>query len=508
MGLGEKVLATLSRWWEIVKDAIITGIFPLWALFQSKKKEDTADILTQGLIEAFSPLAPYGFPLEEVYKQTKIMKNLRGEARLIFGATILLSAFASWMTTFGTVFSEKARRSLNQIHTPRIVPAETAFEAMVRGAISPQTAQIYAAMSGYSGEQFSVLDAASRNFPAPEETRNAFLRGLITDDTANRWLIGQGFRPETIPILKQLYFYIPPPPDLIRMAVREAFTPEIARRFGQYEDFPADFDKYAKQQGISSEWATRYWAAHWDLPGVSQGFEMLHRGIIDEADLKLLMRALDVMPFWRDRLLKISYRPYTRVDVRRMYNVGVFNPAEVKRAYLDLGYDSAKAEKMTQFTMLWQSSAERDLTKADIVDGFSRGLIPEPEAADLLESLGYSDAEAAFYLNRAKLAKASAKKKSAITAVKRKFERGLINQAEATRLLAAANLSQAEIDEAINSFIAAKEEEVFAPSVSDLRALLKATIISDSEFTSEMIARGASDKHITWYIRLTKKGVA
>ena len=57
---------------------------------------------------------------------------------------------------------------------------------------------------------------------------------------------------------------------------------------------------------------------------------MLHRGVIDTAELDMLLRAQDVMPFWRDRLTAIAYRPLTRVDVRRMYKQGVLNVIKTK----------------------------------------------------------------------------------------------------------------------------------------------------------------------------------
>ncbi|GAH16382.1 unnamed protein product, partial [marine sediment metagenome] len=78
-------------------------------------------------------------------------------------------------------------------------------------------------------------------------------------------------------LYKELAYQIPPIADIITMAVREAFTPDIAAKFGQYEDFPKDLEEWAAKKGLSSEWAERYWAAHWGLPSATQGFEMLHR---------------------------------------------------------------------------------------------------------------------------------------------------------------------------------------------------------------------------------------
>ncbi|GAJ09843.1 unnamed protein product, partial [marine sediment metagenome] len=54
-----------------------------------------------------------------------------------------------------------------------------------------------------------------------------------------------GIHPDYTKIYKELAYQIPPVADIITMAVREAFTPAIAEKFGQYQDFPADLEKYA-----------------------------------------------------------------------------------------------------------------------------------------------------------------------------------------------------------------------------------------------------------------------
>ena len=83
-------------------------------------------------------------------------------------------------------------------------------------------------------------------------------------------------------LYKELAYQIPPVADIITMAVREAFTPSIAAKFGQYQDFPEPLELWAGKKGLSPEWAKRYWAAHWSLPSPQQGFQMLHRGLITQ----------------------------------------------------------------------------------------------------------------------------------------------------------------------------------------------------------------------------------
>lgn len=186
---------------------------------------------------------------------------------------------------------------------------------------------------------------ASEDIIAYELRRDPSLSNLDTE------LRRIGIHPNYNHLYKELAYQIPPVADIITMAVREAFTPAIAARFGQYEDLPSEFVEWVGKKGLSREWAERYWAAHWSLPSPQQGFEMLHRGVIGEADLNMLMRALDIMPFWRDKLTQIAYRPLSRVDVRRMFALGVLDVSSVRKAYTDIGYNDYNADLMTQFTI-------------------------------------------------------------------------------------------------------------------------------------------------------------
>jgi hypothetical protein len=236
-------------------------------------------------------------------------------------------------------------------------------------------------------------------------------------------------------LYKELAYQIPPVADIITMAVREAFTPEIAARFGQYQDLPSEFVEWAGKKGLSKEWAERYWAAHWSLPSAQQGFEMLHRGVIGVDDLNMLMRALDIMPYWRDKLIKIAYRRLTRVDVRRMFALGVIDVSGVRKAYTDLGYNEYDANLMTNFTIKYtenikeraeaarvkaeeqveataQKAEERaeaarvkalipkisEWTTAQTLTFLKKKLISEERARDEFGSLGYNEERINVYI--------------------------------------------------------------------------------------------------------------
>jgi len=222
-----------------------------------------------------------------------------------------------------------------------------------------------------------------------------------------------GIHPDYHALYKELAYQIPPVADIITMAVREAFTPEIASRFGQYEGLPTQFVEWVGKKGLSKEWAERYWAAHWSLPSPSQGFEMLQRGIISRDDLALLLRALDIMPFWRDKLIQISYNPLTRVDIRRMYALDILNKTEVHKAYQDIGYTTENAARLTLFTVKLTEQAEARAatakakaaiekgvtwTTAQTLSFLKKGLITADRAEQEFILLGYNAERIRIYL--------------------------------------------------------------------------------------------------------------
>ena len=251
---------------------------------------------------------------------------------------------------------------------------ESVIEDIVKADIHPDFAQVY-------------IDAVMTKPSSQDIIAYALKTQGNVNDVEDR-LQKIGIHSDYFDVYKELAYPIPPIADLITMAVREAFSPAIAARFGQYEDYPPDFGNWAQRKGLTEEWSKAYWAAHWSLPSAQQGFEMLHRGVIGESDLNMLLRALDVMPFWRDKLIQIAYRPLTRVDVRRMYKEGVLNTAEVYKAYLDQGYSEKNAERMTEFTVKQTLSAQAKFTSTDIIKAFTQRMITRGEATGLLSDIG------------------------------------------------------------------------------------------------------------------------
>jgi len=199
----------------------------------------------------------------------------------------------------------------------------------------------------------------------------------------DRWVettISPAIYPGLINILRQGWnetypTNIPGVTDLVRMEVREVWRPEF--RDELLKPAPTgNFYLWMAKQGYSQEHADSYWASHWVLPSVGQGYDAYHR--LPEfklEDLKKLMVRLDILPFYQDMLIKLAWRLPGAIETRWMYRFGEISVEAIEDLLVKDGLDpewaprAARAIAKNQFT----SEITKLVTnaKADYVKGYS-----------------------------------------------------------------------------------------------------------------------------------------
>ena len=172
---------------------------------------------------------------------------------------------------------------------------------------------------------------------------------------------------------------LPPVTDIIRFQLREVFLE------GRREELVGDearpvFDQAMKEWGFDKFWADSYWGAHWQLPSISQLNEMLFRGVISRETWESYVRFNDFVPAQIDNLSKISYSPFTRVDSRRMYRLGVLTDQELLQSYADVGY-FADTEEQTDgsYKARFTGSSDYSTYKAEALVLFTKIFNQVPE---------------------------------------------------------------------------------------------------------------------------------
>jgi len=368
------------------------------------------------------------------------------------------------------------------------IPDEKILDDISMADIHPKYAQTY-------------LDAILTK-PASQDVVAYELRQDVTLSKLNNQLRKIGIHPAYFDMYKELAYQIPPVADIITMAVREAFTPDIAARFGQYQDFPPDFELYAGKKGLSKEWAQRYWAAHWNLPSPMQGFDMLHRGVITREELDMLLRALDVMPFWREKLTHIAYRLLTRVDIRRMYRVGVLDEKEVYESYLAQGYDEENAKRMAEFTVRQTLETLSKFTSSDIVKAFTQRMISRSDAMSLLDIIGVRTEDANYIMSTAEYKRQWEFTDQQIAGIKNLYKKRVYSENNTRDKLSKLNLPSDQINVLMEQWyyeIEAVPSETWTSAQT--LSFYKKGLIAQERAKRELKLNGYDDEHIKVYLQ-------
>lgn len=200
--------------------------------------------------------------------------------------------------------------------------------------------------------------AAHWELPSYTQATEMLFRGEISEAQFNGLLKALDYAPTWRGPLQAIARRIPTITDMIRFAVREVYNPQLRAQLGIDAEYPEAFTAKAAMHGMNEADARDYWAAHWRLPSAQQGYRMLWRGEITQADLDALLKALDYPVKWRQPLSNIARLVPGRIDLKRMLRHEILTRAEVKAGYERLGYTPADAESLTRIAEAEMTSSE------------------------------------------------------------------------------------------------------------------------------------------------------
>jgi hypothetical protein len=368
-----------------------------------------------------------------------------GAAGLLgFGLSLGMSAASSFLAPVMRILNYKMDQKMR---SARLDPNVLISLNWKTGSLSEVLREDYGDL-GYTPERVKAITDALRPLLGPDQLVTLYNRKLISQEELEHELGRMGFMGLDLGRIRALGQVIPGVQDLVSMAVREAWDEQVVQRFQYDANLPAEAADWAQKQGLSADWFKRYWRAHWQLPSVTLGYEMLHRLRPGESDVPFtkddmmtLLRTADFPTFFRDRMIAVSYNPYTRVDVRRMHKLGVISDAELTATYKDLGYDDDHAAKLADWTIKNETTTEttkvevaRSLNQGTIVDAYQKKIIDRTKAAALLVELKYDNQEVEIILKAAEFQKVVAAKTDLVKSYNDKMRSEIISAYEANML--------------------------------------------------------------------------
>ncbi len=399
MDLANGITQGIRAGFKSIFDNIIVPIDTKWKAYNKANDEDQDYILIKEL----------GYPPKIITYMDFWRKRSRfiGAFQYLFFVTLgMINAL------FGEIMHLKTRlvQEANK-ETPISIPDPSAImKAKVAHNFDFSTAEEMLNKLGLNTEAKQVyLDLVKQLAPVQVLYENLW-RDKITPKEFVAGLARLGFDEDQQTMFTNLVQRIPPVQDIIRFAVREAFSDELSEKFSHDEDYPAEFGIWAEKQGYSNDVARKYWRAHWQIPSPGQGYQFLHRratkrdgSIFDDKDLDDMLKMADYAPEYRNLLAQVSYRVLSRVDVRRIYKLGVFHnipgiTAEemVYQTYLDLSYKPKDARTMTKFTIQYNLELKRNMVKTELKNLYKKGLVTASYLTTKMGDLGFLEEDITY----------------------------------------------------------------------------------------------------------------
>lgn len=402
-----------------------------------------------------------------------------------------------------------------------LVPPGSLVSLLRKGMISEGLFNEQLIKQGFDASNAKLLYKDSERLMNAFEVIALWRREGISDAERDTRIKAAGWEDNQIPGLIRMTEVIPGATDIVRFAVREVYSPGIAEQFGQYEragDVYREAEKDIKAAGMSEETFSKFWAAHWELPSIRQGFEMIHRQVIDESALDSLMEALDIMPFWRDKLSAIAHNPYTRVDVRRMHKLGILTESEVTRSYIDLGYDQEKADNMTAFTVAYnldlpdtemtthdiEVQKQKEATRGSILKAFRNNIISEQETILFLQDIGYSQDAIDLYIAIELFSLEEDITDAKLKTIHEAYIKRIFDFQTTVAGLNELNLPAKQTEMLLDRWVIEREARAAHPSKSELFKFHKNGVITDIELRGELAGHGYNERYIDWYMSAQK----
>jgi len=449
-----------------------------------------------------SPYVQAGLiPASEMERLIKLSAS-KDTVGLILFVTVFVKLQGMGFDAIFLPLAEKVSQAALKEARPTLPPYSACLQAAFIAPEKIAEVREYLSRFGFDDKAIDLMFVANYKLYDEYTVRDLYWRKVLTSEQVFERMRELGYTDTRIKEITQSWSVIPTVQDLLTMVGHEAFEPDSISKMGLDEEFPEEQSEWMEKMGLSTFWQRKYWIAHWEQPSIQMGYEMLQRGIIERADLEFLFRTVEIPRFWREKLLKIAYTPYTRVDARRMHKLGVLTDEELITSYKDIGYDQTHAEKMAEFTRKANKAAEKDLSKAEVMTGYADKVLTQAQASEFLVRLGYDSDEAGYILALADYKEKAALGKTLQSSIEARYKGSVVDKAEARRLLDEMNLPSAQTDALLLKWDAAFITDIKLPSKTDFDNFYLAGIINADVYTQELRKLGFAPAYIDYYTRL------
>lgn len=326
--------------------------------------------------------------------------------------------------------------------------------------------------------------------------------------------------------------FIPPYSDIIRMMARDSADEQVAQQYNYDKDFDLKYNaqlrQWSESQGIDPKVAQYLWRAHWQIPSNTQLYEMMFRLrpdrpevqqyneqvaawlnggqigdppakplIFTPEDVQKAIEVNDMAPAFVPGLMQVAYRPLTRIDAQRAFEIGVFNSDQLYHAMRNGGYNEQDAKTLVGFYT--QQKARRNANATGvwsirkILNEYKKGTITYNAATQLLAPLIPTGQEIALALTGADQEVKSEVVAHDIKRWRKAYFTGSINATIAEENLVALGMDQSRVADLIAMWDSDRLGRYKEPTVTLIRKWAMVGIITAEDMYVRLLGLGYSD---------------
>lgn len=349
---------------------------------------------------------------------------------------------------------------------------------------------------------------ASRTKLSPDQYVALYKRGYITEEIFRKALRECGVITEgDVFDLLNYADQWPQIADIIRLMTRDVADPEVVK----LSELDTDFDKkwtgrveqYGNAAGVTKEIALDYWRAHWDIPSFTQLTEMYHRlrpGLVapeDAVDRDMVLAALkqnDMAPGWVNRMLMIAEHVIPAGDAVKAYYLHTVEETFLYNNYRDHGSNDDAANTMvdyhkTERTRRDKAAAGFPTVKA-LAKSYARCEITLRQFTDTVDEIAVNDDQKRYAQDAARLTRIIEDRKSTIRSVMRPYMRGLIDDGQASQMLAEAGIESDCVPGLIRGWQKKQQKQSKHMNASQLCDMRNRGIITAEEQSTALVRSG------------------
>ena len=369
--------------------------------------------------------------------------------------------------------------------------------------------------------------------PNLEQINTLWNRRQITRKLADRWVQKQGFYDvRTRDQILSLANEIPDASELIDYGQSGLFYPDFVIRYGLQNYFPETLRKWihahgldwpldiAKPPGIgidgnpqpaaAATWADLKWWNHWRQPGLGDVYTMYQRlylrspfgpsplvasaGTVNEQDVKFVQSTQSIPEFWRDPAIAVSFTPFNKREIQRLYNYEVVSDAEVYHTMRFNGYSDVDAQAQLRLAKLLKREFDRKqkykLSASQVCNLYQTGVLDNEAATEKLFELEYDTGEASAILANCDLEWQKKLVDKSLRYIKDAFLYGIINKDQLLLEFVKLGIARTRMDQYIQLWELQRDSRFKEVRASEILKWAELGIITTDEAFSRLVTMG------------------